>query len=135
MLTGIETGLIQNGQKRVVGKLKQVLRDKKEGRYRFLFENGSVLLIRENTLFYHTLLRYEDDRVFLEFTSREYLFSLLAYSLYETYGLPLEFTVDEAMEFGIPVDEAGFEYLKELGRSRSHETFNNKDAFSTLRGG
>ena len=24
---------------------------------------------------------------------REYLFSLLAYSLYETYGLPLEFTV------------------------------------------
>ena len=93
MLTGIEMGLIQNGQKRVVGKLKQVVLDKKEGRYRFLFENGSVLFVRENTLFYHTLLRYEDGCVFLEFTSREYLFSLLAYSLYETYGLPLEFTV------------------------------------------
>lgn len=134
MLKGIETGLIQNGQKRVIGKLKQVLRDKKEGRYRFLFENGSVLLVRENILFYHTLLIYEDGNVFLEFSSRKYLFSLLAYSLYETYGLPLEFTVDEAMEFGIPVDEAGFEYLKEIGRSRSHETFNNKNAFSTLKG-
>lgn len=134
MLKGIETGLIQNGQKRIIGKLKQVFPDKKEGRHRFLFENGSVLLVRENTLFYHTLLRYEDSCLILEFTGEENLSGLLAYSLYETYGLPLEFTLDESMRFEMPVDEAGFECLKEIGRKKSQETFKNTEAFSSSKG-
>lgn len=132
MLTGIKTGVIRNGSKRIVGKLKQVCLDRKKGYYKFLFEDGSFLLVKENALFFHTLLRYEDSCLFLEFTNEEILFSLLAYSLYETYGLPLEFTVDESRLFGIRVDEEGFENLKEIGKNRSQNGLKNTEAFSSL---
>jgi len=132
MLTGIKTGVIRNGSKRIVGKLKQVCLDRKKGYYKFLFEDGSFLLVKENALFFHTLLRYEDSCLFLEFTGEENLSGLIAYSLYETYGLPLEFTVDESMHFGMPVDEGGFECLKEIGKNRSQNKSKNTEAFSFL---
>lgn len=132
MLTGIKTGVIRDGRRRIVGKLKQAQLERKEKCYRFLFEEGYVLLVKENVLLYHTLLRYEDSCLFLEFTNEEILFSLLAYSLYETYGLPLEFTVDESRLFGIRVDEEGFENLKEIGKNRSQNGLKNTEAFSSL---
>ncbi len=134
MLTGIKTGVIRDGRRRIVGKLKQVQLERKEECYRFLFEEGYVLLVKENVLLYHTLLRYEDSCLFLEFTTEEMLFSLFAYSLYETYGLPLEFTVDESRLFGIRVDEEGFENLKEIGRRKSQKASETSEAFSMLEG-
>lgn len=47
-----------------------------------------------------------------------------AFKLYDTYGFPLELTIEEASNFGISVDEAGFnaEMEKQRERARSSRT-------------
>ena len=54
---------------------------------------------------------------------------MLAYCLFETYGFPLVFAVDEMERYGMPVDEAGFHIMTELARQRNKNTFKGKDAF------
>ena len=114
----------------MIGKLDQVRYEKKGESYRLSFENGYVLMVLQRAFFYHTILRYENDCVLFEF-SRDRIFSgMMAYSLYETCGLPLEFVVDEMGRKGIPVDEQGFHIMEELQRDRNRNTFKNKNAFS-----
>ncbi|MCS7060026.1 MAG: alanine--tRNA ligase [Anaerolineae bacterium] len=43
----------------------------------------------------------------------------VAFKLYDTYGLPLEITRDEAKERGFTVDEAGFQAAREAARQRN----------------
>ena len=43
----------------------------------------------------------------------------VAFQLYDTYGLPIEITKDEARERGITVDEAGFATSREAARERN----------------
>jgi alanyl-tRNA synthetase len=43
----------------------------------------------------------------------------VAFRLYDTYGLPIEITKDEAKERGVAVDEAGFAAAREAARERN----------------
>jgi alanyl-tRNA synthetase len=43
----------------------------------------------------------------------------VAFKLYDTYGLPIEITKDEAKERGVNVDEAGFATAREAARERN----------------
>ncbi len=43
----------------------------------------------------------------------------VAFKLYDTYGLPLEITRDEAKERGFTVDEAGFQAARQAARERN----------------
>jgi alanyl-tRNA synthetase len=43
----------------------------------------------------------------------------VAFRLYDTYGLPIEITKDEAKERGVSVDEAGFSTAREAARERN----------------
>ena len=113
----------------MIGRLDQVKYDANEKRYRFSFENGFTLTVLQEALFYHTILRYEDDCLFFEFSNEEVFSGMIAYSLYETCGLPLEFAMDETNLHGIPLDEGGFHIMEELQRSRNKDTFKNRNAF------
>ncbi len=97
--------------------------------YRFSFDNGFTLIILREVLFYHTILRCEDGCLFFEFSPEVVFSGMIAYSLYETCGLPLEFAVDEVNRRGVPLDEGGFHIMEELQRSRNKDTFKNKNAF------
>ena len=83
----------------------------------------------KTVLFYHTMLRLEDECVYLEYRKETVFSGMVAYSLFETYGLPLEVTSDEMNRLGIPLDENGFHVLEELQRKRNRNTFQNKNAF------
>lgn len=126
---GKEIGTIINGKRNVIGRLEQVRYGQKEKRYRFTFENGYVLMALQDALYYHTKLRYENGIVYLEFSSDEIFSGIVAYSLYESVGLPLEFTVDEVSRYGMPVDEDGFLIMDKLQRDRNKDTYKDKEAF------
>ena len=54
---------------------------------------------------------------------------MLAYCLFETYGFPLEFAVDEMERNGMSVDEIGYHVMEELSRARNKNTYKDKSAF------
>ena len=51
-------------------------------------------------------------------------------AVFETYGFPLEYAIDEMNRHGMTVDEEGFHLLEKLSRERNKNTFKNKNAFS-----
>lgn len=129
IVRGKEIGTIINGKKNVIGRLDQIRYEQKEKRYRFSFENGYVLMILQDAFYYHTKLRYENGSVYFEFSPDEIFSGIVAYSLYESVGLPLEFTVDEVSRYGMPVDEDGFLIMDKLQKDRNKDTFMDKEAF------
>ena len=115
----------------MIGILDQVCDLQKEKKYQFIFENGNVLVIQQNAVYYHVILHYENDCIFLEWSNNAVFSGIVAYSLYETYGLPLEDTVDEVSRYGLTVDEKGFYILQEFHRQNNKGTFKNRNAFET----
>ena len=128
-MVGREIGTVVNGIKNRIGILKEAAYWRKEDVYRFVFENGLRLEISSPVFFHHTILRLEDNCIWFGFSPAPVLSGILAYSLFETYGLPLVFTADEMEKHGMPVDEDGFRIMEMLGHERSRNTFRGKDAF------
>lgn len=129
LILGREIGTVVCGQKNRIGVLKQAVFDRKDGEYHFHIENGYTLVIPEQIFFQHTKLRMEEDCLFFEFSPPPVLSGMIAYCLFETYGFPLEFAVDEMERRRMPVDEEGFHVLEDLARQRNKNTFKGKDAF------
>ena len=128
-MVGREIGTVVNGIKNRIGILKEAAYWRKDDVYRFVFENGLRLEISSPVFFHHTILRREDNCIWFGFSPAPVLSGILAYSLFETYGLPLVFTADEMEKHGMPVDEDGFRIMEMLGHERSRNTFRGKDAF------
>lgn len=128
-MVGREIGTVVNGIKNRIGILKEAAYWRKDDVYRFVFENGWRLEISSPVFFHHTILRLEDNCIWFGFSPTPLLSGILAYSLFETYGLPLVFTADEMEKHGMPVDEDGFRIMEMLGHERSRNTFRGKDAF------
>ena len=128
-MVGREIGTVVNGIKNRIGILKEAAYWRKDDVYRFVFENGWRLEISSPVFFHHTILRREDNCIWFGFSPAPVLSGILAYSLFETYGLPLVFTADEMEKHGMPVDEDGFRIMEMLGHERSRNTFRGKDAF------
>ena len=129
LIQGRKIGTIINGQRNVIGTLKEVFYEKNEKQYRMSMENGFTFYMMQDAFFYHTILRYENDCVFFEFSKPIIFSGMIAYSLFETYGLPLEFVADDMNRKGIPLDEKGFHILAELQRIKNKDTFRNKNTF------
>lgn len=129
LIRGKKIGTIINSKKNKIGSLDQVRYEQKEKRYRFTFDNGYVLTVLQDALYYHTKLRYENETIYFEYSSDEVFSGIVAYSLYESVGLPLEITVDEVRQYGTPVDEDGFFIMEKLQKDRNKDTFKDKEAF------
>jgi len=129
LIQGREIGTVVNDRQNRIGKLEKTIFDRKEDQYRFTFENGYTLVIQRPVFFQHTLVRQEDECVYFEFSPEPILSGVFAYSLFETYGFPLEFTIDEMKRNGMSVDETGYHIMEELSRARNKNTYIDKSAF------
>ena len=118
-----------NGQRNRIGKLDKMIFDRKEDQYRFVFKNGYTLVIKRLIFFQHTLIKLEDNCVYYEFSPDPVLSGMLTYCLFETYGFPLEFAIDEMTRIGVSVDEIGYRVMEELARGRNKNTFKDSSAF------
>ena len=54
---------------------------------------------------------------------------LFVYSMYDTYGFPMEMTEEILEEQGYMIDKTGFELIKEIQKKKNKDTFKTKDAF------
>ena len=125
----MEIGTIVNGRRNRIGKLKKTIFNRKEDHYRFTFENGYTLAIRRPVFFHHTMVKLEEECVYFEYSPEPILSGVFTYCLFETYGFPLEFVIDEMARKRIPVDENGYHVMEELARERNRNTFKSENAF------
>ncbi len=88
-----------------------------------------MLVIQRRVFIQHTLMRLEEDCVYFEFSPEAVLSGMLTYCLFETYGFPLEFAIDEMERNGMSVDERGHHVMEELARERNKNTYKNNNAF------
>jgi alanyl-tRNA synthetase len=75
------------------------------------------------------MVKLEEECVYFEYSPEPILSGVFTYCLFETYGFPLEFVIDEMARRGIPVDENGYHVLEELARERNRNTFKRDNAF------
>jgi alanyl-tRNA synthetase len=76
-------------------------------RYRTLLKSGYISTVQENK----------------RHLCRAVLDGAIAFHLYETFGLPLDFMVDAARDAGVAFDEAGFEHAKEAEQARARASW------------
>lgn len=124
MLKGFDIGF-QDKTKKVHGILKDVKRDKNE--VKFIFDNFVVQL--EQTRFDSFRITKENSVVWFKFDQQPKISGLFVYSMYDTYGFPMEMTKEILSEQGIEIDEEGFNILRQLQKEKTKDTFKNKNAF------
>lgn len=124
---GINDNIICNIAEIVIGNYGEI--------YSELVSNKSFILNqleKEYKLFSKTLdsgLKMA-ERYFLDLKKGECLSGDLAFKLYDTYGFPIEFTVELASERKISVDISAFEQ-----RFREHQEMSRKGAGEKFKGG
>ena len=118
-----------NCQRNRLGKLEKTIFDRRQDQYRFTLENGYTLVIQRPVFLQHTLVKLEGECVYFEFSPEPILSGMFTYCLFETYGFPIEFTIDEMERNGMSVDEIGYHVMEELARERNKNTYKNNNAF------
>jgi alanyl-tRNA synthetase len=124
-------------------KVAEVVVEKMGGHYTELIQNQSRILktiFLEEERFARTLDAGLErlEQVFDESRTTRVIPGEIAFKLYDTNGLPLEITRDEAKERGFSVDEEGYnvarEKSKEVARAASRDQFaGNFDAVASYR--
>lgn len=111
-------------------KISGVLKKgKKNGdKIRFTFENG---IFEVNELkFISMIIEREDDIVwFIEQPDRTLVSGLIGFSMFDTYGFPMEITKEMLEEQGFSLDIKGYEIIRELQKEKTKNTFKSESAF------
>ena len=94
----------------------------------FLFDNCSLSI--NINVFLHMLIREHNDIVwFIEDSSNSYLSSFIGFTMFDTYGFPIELTNEIFNEKNEKLDIEGYYILRTLQKELSKNTFKNKNAF------
>ena len=114
-------------------RFSSVVKNVKQGKeyITFTFENDTKLDVNM-LIFYNLLIRYdkEKDIVWLiEDKNKEYMTSFVGFTMFDTYGFPIEMTQEIMEEKGYKIDMEGFEVLRKLQKDMSSGTFKNNNAF------
>ena len=122
ILKGCRIGVVISGHRNKIGLLEsaRLVGDQ----YVLSFENGYILKIQRNVMLFHCVISGDEDTILFSYHEEGCFSGLLAYSLFETYGLPLDIIEDE-----VCVDREGFRLLSVLAREKNKRTYKNKDAF------
>lgn len=121
--------IFQNDKKLKFSSIVKNVKQNKES-ISFVFEN--IKLDVSLSTFNHMLVRYdkENDIVWLiEDRNKEYLTSFVGFTMFDTYGFPIEMTQEIEQEDGNKIDLVGFEVLRMLQKDMSSGTFKNTNAF------
>lgn len=80
--------------------------------------------------FRHTIIRKDEDVIYIEENNNKTILSgYVGFSLFDTYGFPVEVLEEILEEKGYKLDVEGFEVLKMLQKEKSQGTFKNVSAF------
>lgn len=109
------------------GVLKQVKQN--NNHILFLFDDCQIEVQRP-TFDKMLINRFDDVLWFLyDDENKDILSGMLGFSLYDTYGFPIEMTQEILKEHDLYVDVVGFGVLKSMQKKKSSNTYKDTNAF------
>ena len=115
----------EDKSKRFYDTLLDVKRTK--GKYRFVYENNYIELSESE--FANCRIEKEDDIYWFVCQSKPTCSGLFLFTMYDTYGFPLELSKEECEMNSIIPDSEGFELMREIQKNKTKNTFKNNSAF------
>ncbi len=97
--------------------------------YEFLYENNKIVV--ENNNFIHMSFKKEKNENKYYFSIELYTMmnGLVGFTMFDTYGFPVELTKEMIEEQGLDFDLSGYYLLKELSRKKTQENSKKNSAF------
>lgn len=95
---------------------------------KFIFENGifEVNIIQFNTM---NIRKIDDIIWFIQTNDINNISGYVVFSLFDTYGFPMEITKEIFLEKGKNIDRTGFSLLQLLQKEKSSNTYKQTSAF------
>lgn len=95
---------------------------------KFIFENGifEVNIIQFNTM---NIRKIDDIIWFIQTNDINNISGYVVFSLFDTYGFPMEITEEIFLEKGKNIDRTGFSLLQLLQKEKSSNTYKQTSAF------
>ena len=127
LLKNIDVGFIEyDTNRKIHGIIKNIKRT--NNKYQFIYEKYIIEIDFDKINFFR--LKKENNIIWFIFNKTPKISSLFVFTMYDTYGFPMEITKEILSEKEIEIDEEGFYILKELQKEKSKNTFKNKNAFN-----
>ena len=98
-----------------------------KGKYKFIYEKHYIEL--DELSFAQCKIEKEDNVYWFICQSKPTCSGLFLFTMYDTYGFPLELSEEECKMNGIIPDSKGFELMRGVQKNKTKNTFKNKDAF------
>lgn len=95
--------------------------------YEFLYENNKMVI--SNNIFLHLIFRKENDKYYFITDLDTMMNSLLGFTMFDTFGFPVELTKEIFEEQGLDFDMNGYTLLKELNKKKTQEKSKKTSAF------
>lgn len=95
---------------------------------KFTFENF-VFEVNEMKFITMVVQKEKDIIWFVEQPDRTLISGLIGFSMFDTYGFPMEITKEILENDGFSLDVKGYEIIKELQKEKTKNTFKSESAF------
>lgn len=115
----------EDKRKRFHGTLLDVKKIK--GNYQFIYENHHITM--DELTFSNCKIEKENNVYWFVCQSKPTCSGLFLFTMYDTYGFPLELSEEECEMNDVYPDREGFFLMRELQKNKTKNTFKNKDAF------
>ena len=125
LLKNLKVGFLNNENKGFFDELKDVKLIK--GKYRFIYPNNYIEV--EEGIFPNFRIEHIDDVVWFIYDSNTMISGLYLFSMYDTFGFPLEITKEIMDEKGFKCDVDGFYTIKNIQKEKNQNSYKNKNAF------
>ena len=96
-------------------------------KYEFIYKNHYIEI--EEFIFSNCKLEKENETYWFVCQSKPTCSGLFLFTMYDTYGFPLEISEEECEMNEVIPDSEGFWLMRELQKNKSKNTFKNKNAF------
>lgn len=100
---------------------------KLKDKYKFIFKNHYIEI--DEFIFSNCKVEKVEDVYWFVCQSRPTCSGLFLFTMYDTYGFPLELSEEECEDNDVFPDREGFFLMRELQKNKSKNTFKNKNAF------
>ena len=96
-------------------------------KYKFIYKNHYIEI--DEFIFSNCKLEKENETYWFVCQSKPTCSGLFLFTMYDTYGFPLEISEEECEMNEVIPDSEGFWLMRELQKNKSKNTFKNKNAF------
>ena len=96
-------------------------------KYKFIYKNHYIEI--NEFIFSNCKLEKENETYWFVCQSKPTCSGLFLFTMYDTYGFPLEISEEECEMNEVIPDSEGFWLMRELQKNKSKNTFKNKNAF------